>query len=71
MPIFTQKASQRLVADEILSAAKDEMKTWLKNVKKRISIQKLETFDIQFFCVPIPSADGFRGSFLKALGIAK
>jgi hypothetical protein len=68
---FYPKGKSKSVADKILSAAKGEMKRWLKSIKNRIIFEKLETFDIQFFCVPIPSADGFRGAFLKALGIAK
>lgn len=59
------------MADEILSAAKDEMQKWMKNVKNRLGIEKLESFDIQFFCVPMPSVDGFRSSLLKALGLDK
>ena len=61
----------KAVAEEILCATKEEMKKWIKNVKNRIGVEKLESFDIQFFCVPLPSADGFRQSFLKALGIEK
>lgn len=61
----------KAVAEEILSATKEEMKKWVANVKNRIGVEKLEGFDIQFFCVPLPSADGFRQSFLKALGIEK
>jgi Cap4 SAVED domain len=61
----------KAVADEIMSATKGEMTKWIANVKNRIGIEKLESFDIQFFCVPLPSADGFRRSFLKALGIEK
>ncbi len=61
----------KAVADEILSSAKGEMQNWIKNVKNRLGIEKLEKFDIQFFCVPVPSADGFRQAFLKALGLSK
>jgi hypothetical protein len=68
---FYPKGDSKAVADEIISAAKGEMENWIKNIKNRISIEKLERFDIQFFCVPVPSADGFRASFLKALGVDK
>lgn len=57
------------VAEEIAKAAKAEMNNWLMNVSNRISIEKLEHFDIQFFCVPVPSAEGFRQAFLEALGL--
>ncbi|KUP94235.1 HamA C-terminal domain-containing protein [Tritonibacter horizontis] len=59
----------KAVADDIAQAAKDEMKKWLKNLETRISVEKLETFDLEFFCVPIPSAEGFRDAFLEALGL--
>jgi hypothetical protein len=68
---FYPKDSSKAVADKIVSTAKDEMKKWTANIKNRIGIEKLESFDIQLFCVPLPSAEGFREAFLKALGIDK
>lgn len=68
---FYPNDNSKAVADEIVTAAKEGIKNWAKNVKNRIGVEKLESFDIQFFCVPVPSADGFRTSFLKALGIDK
>ncbi|MEM6411758.1 MAG: DUF1837 domain-containing protein [Pseudomonadota bacterium] len=68
---FYPKDGAKGVAEDILKAANDEIKKWVKNVKKRLSVEKLDKFDIQFFCVPVPSADGFRASFLKALGIGR
>lgn len=64
-------ADAKVVAEDVLSAAKLEMEKWTKNVKNRIIVEKLENFDIQFFCVPLPSAEGFRQSFLKALGLTQ
>ena len=57
------------VADEIKEAARKEMSHWLKNVSNRLTIEKLQHFDIQLFCIPLPSAEGFRQAFLKALGL--
>lgn len=68
---FYPKDDAKSVAKDVLQAANNEMKKWVKNLKNRLSIEKLDKFDIQFFCVPVPSADGFRASFLKALGIEK
>lgn len=68
---FYPKDGSKAVAEKILIDAKKEMLKWMRNVKNRLSIEKLESFDIQFFCVPVPSADEFRESFLKALGIKK
>lgn len=68
---FYPKDDARAVAEEVISATKTEIEKWAKNVTSRIGVEKLDSFDIQFFCVPIPSADGFRRSFLSALGIEK
>jgi hypothetical protein len=68
---FYPKDDAKGIAEDILKAASDEMVKWLKNVKNRLSVEKLDKFDIQFFCVPLPSAEGFRASFLKALGLGK
>jgi hypothetical protein len=59
----------KAVADEIAKSAKMQMENWLKTVGHRIAREKLETFDIQFLCVPLPSANGFREAFLNALGL--
>ncbi|AMO72506.1 HamA C-terminal domain-containing protein [Sphingorhabdus sp. M41] len=58
----------KAVAEEISNAAKAEIENWVKQIRNRISVEKLERFHIEFFCVPIPSADGFRSALLKALG---
>lgn len=68
---FYPKDDAKGIAKDVLKAANDEMEKWVKNLKNRLSIEKLDKFDIQFFCVPVPSADGFRASFLKALGVEK
>lgn len=67
---FYPKGDAKAIAEEIAEAARKEMSKWLKNVKNRISKEKLQNFDIQFFCLPIPSAEGFRKAFLEALGLA-
>lgn len=66
---FYPKDDAKAVSEEIAVAAKTEMKKWLTNVGNRLSVEKLQKFDIQFFCVPIPSAEGFRSAFLEALGL--
>lgn len=68
---FYPGGSAKVTAEEIVASAKLELNKWLKNVKARIKAENLESFDIQFFCVPVPSADGFRKSFLESLGITK
>jgi hypothetical protein len=68
---FYPKNNSKAVADEIHKAAKVELAKWMANVKNRIDIEKLAHCDIQFFCVPMPSVDGFRELFLQALGLSK
>ncbi|MBX7259879.1 MAG: DUF1837 domain-containing protein [Candidatus Hydrogenedentes bacterium] len=68
---FYPKDDAKCSAKDILEAASDELEKWAKNIKNRLSVEKLDKFDIQLFCVPLPSVDGFRASFLKALGIGK
>lgn len=57
------------VADAIAEAARKAMHQWLGNVGNRLAQEKLEQFHIEFFCMPIPSAEGFRTAFLEALGL--
>lgn len=66
---FYPEGDTEAVADDIANAARIEMTNWLKAVSKRISEEKLQNFEIQFFCVPIPSAEGFRSAFLESLGL--
>lgn len=57
------------VADDITSAAKIAFKGWIKNIKNRIEIEKIDKINIEFFCVPIPSVERLRLEFKKALGL--
>lgn len=59
------------VADEIAEAARTELEKWKTKIGDRLKIEKLDQFEIEFFCVPIPSADVFRSVFMKALGLKK
>lgn len=61
--------SAKAVADEIATAARDGLKAWQKNIGKRLAEEKLDHVEIEFFCIPLPSAEGFRTSFLKAMGL--
>lgn len=67
---FYPKDDAKAVAEEIADAARKQMSNWLKKISKRLSAEKLQRFDIQFLCVPIPSAECFRKAFLDALGLA-
>lgn len=59
----------KAVAEDVITAARAQMTAWLKNIGNRLSEEKIEHFEIQFLCVPIPSAEAFRSAFLKALGL--
>jgi hypothetical protein len=56
------------VTDALAAAAKAELAKWAEKVGNRISEEKLATFEIEFLFIPLPSADGFRKSFLKVPG---
>ncbi|RIV85961.1 HamA C-terminal domain-containing protein [Aurantiacibacter zhengii] len=66
---FYPGEDEKGVAEDIAKAAKAEMATRLGNVSKRLLEEKMQHFDIQLLCVPMPSAEGFRASFLEALGL--
>ena len=66
-PADDTKAATETIAD----GARSELANWASRVGHRISTEKLANFEIEFFCVPIPSADGFRSAFLEALGLKK
>lgn len=57
------------VASAIASAAKGELDKWAKQTSKHLASNGLNSFEIELLCVPLPSVEGFRSEFLKALGI--
>jgi hypothetical protein len=66
---FYPSESATAVADKIAEGARQELTNWAGNIANRVAIEKLEMFEIEFLCVPIPSADSFRKAFREALGI--
>lgn len=62
------KEGVRAVADEIIEASRNELQVWSQYIGQRIKTENLDQFEIQFLCVPLPSADGFRQAFLTAMG---
>lgn len=58
------------VADEIANAVKEALAEWVEKVGAGIIANKLESLEIEFFCVPLPSAKGFRDAFLEVMGLA-
>jgi hypothetical protein len=61
--------SAKAVADEIIKACLTELDGWKKNIGERLKIEKLDHMEIEFFCIPLPSAESFRAAFLKAMGV--
>lgn len=56
------------VAEQLIEQSRTEITKVVKNVSGRLSAEQLSNFEIQLFCVPLPSVEKFRGMFLKALG---
>ncbi len=65
---FYPKSDVKAVADEIVEASRTELASWIKNIGKQLKLEKLEQMEIEFFCIPLPSAKSFRAAFLKAMG---
>lgn len=68
---FYPKSGAEAVADEIANAARRALVDWRQKIGKNLTANKLESLEIEFFCVPLPSAQGFRDAFLKAMGLKK
>lgn len=56
------------VAEQIIEDARAEFEKVVQKVDHRLTTEKLSNFEIQFFCVPLPSVEEFRAIFLKTLG---
>jgi hypothetical protein len=59
----------KAVSDEVQKAAKAELINLKKSIGKKIIAKKLEQFELEFLCIPLPSAEGFRADFLSAMGL--
>jgi len=66
---FYPKDDAKAVADTIANAARGELEKWTSSITNRLSTEKLDQFEIEFFCLPIPSAQDFRLAFQEALGL--
>ena len=67
---FYPEDGVKAVGKEIADAAREELQKWRATIGKRLTTEKLEQVEIELFCLPLPSADGFRAAFLKAMGLA-
>ncbi|HEG4446469.1 MULTISPECIES: DUF1837 domain-containing protein [Aeromonas] len=66
---FYPKDSVKAVAEEIVEASRIALNDWSKSIDRRLKVEKLEQMEIEFLCIPLPSAEGFRSAFLKAMGM--
>jgi hypothetical protein len=66
---FYPEGDAKAISDAIVDASRTELSSWCKSIGKRLKAEKLDQMEIEFFCIPLPSADGFRAAFLKAMGI--
>jgi hypothetical protein len=55
--------------ETIAAAARTELANWQATIDKRVRVEKLQSFELEIFCLPIPSADAFRSAFLEAMGL--
>ncbi|WP_111929620.1 MULTISPECIES: HamA C-terminal domain-containing protein [Paraburkholderia] len=66
---FYPKDEVKAVAEEIVKASRTALTGWRNSIGERLKMEKLDQMEIEMFCVPLPSAEGFRAAFLKAMGI--
>ena len=57
------------IADEIASAARADINTRHAKISECLKREKLDRFEVELLCVPLPSAEDFRSAFLKAMGL--
>lgn len=68
VPFYPAKGATG-VADDIAAASKAALTDWATRVGKGVTKNKLESLEIEFFCVPLPSSEEFREVFLKVMGL--
>lgn len=66
---FYPKDDAKAVAEEIVKASRMELTGWSKSIGARLKVEKLDQMEIELLCIPLPSAEGFRAAFFKAMGI--
>lgn len=66
---FYPKDDAKAVAEEIVEASRTKLTTWSSSIESRLKAEKLDQMEIELLCIPLPSAEGFRSAFFKAMGI--
>lgn len=65
---FYPEQNATAISEEIVEASRIELAGWSSRIGARLKLEKLDQMEIEFFCLPLPSAEGFRAAFLKAMG---
>ncbi|MEP1231046.1 MAG: DUF1837 domain-containing protein [Litorimonas sp.] len=60
--------NQKTTTENLHSLASTEVKKWGRTLSQRAKKAGIDEFSIELFFLPLPSADGFRESFLSAIG---
>lgn len=68
VPFYPGEGASAL-ADEVAESAKTAFVEWVGKVGEGVAKNKLEALEIEFFCVPLPSSQGFRDIFLEVMGL--
>ena len=68
VPFYPGEGASAL-ADEVTESAKAAFVEWVGKVGEGVAKNKLEALEIEFFCVPLPSSQGFRDIFLEVMGL--
>lgn len=66
---FYPTEEAKVAAEDVIDASRAALGKWSESIGERLNIEKLSHVDIQLFCIPLPSAAGFREAFIKALGL--
>lgn len=66
---FYPDENTQAVADDIAKAAREALVGWTERIGKGLVKNKLEQLEIEFLCVPLTSAQGFRDVFLETMGL--
>lgn len=56
--------------ESVLDEVQERIDSWASSVRSRVTNRKIEAFEIEFFCVPLPSVQQLRDEFRALLGHA-
>jgi hypothetical protein len=65
---FYPSGQVQAIAKKMAEDARIELKKWSATIGTHLKKEKLEQVEVELFCLPLPSAEGFRAAFLKAMG---